>query len=322
MEPRTDHPARRRVAIATCTEAYDADEDAPLLMPALADAGVDATLEVWDDESVDWSGFDLVVVRSTWDYALRRDEFLAWADRVESTTTLRNPASVLRWNTDKRYLAELAADGVAVTETEFLLPEHVRDAADAAARIRSVIAPGTQFVVKPTVSAGSKDTVRYAAVDDDSGSVDAAGAQAASLLAAGRPVMVQPYLSAVDDDGETGLVFFGEEFSHAFRKGALLSVGGAEVTELFMQESISPRTATAAQLAVAEQAICSAQARTGADLFYARVDVLPGHDGAPVVLELELTEPSFFLSTSDGAADRAAHAIASAAAATTSPSGG
>ncbi len=317
--PPVDHrndQHRRRLAVATCIEARDvdegADEDAPLLMAALAEADLDATLAVWDDESVDWTDFDLVVIRSTWDYALRRDEFVAWAQRVESVTTLRNPASVIRWNTDKRYLADLATDGVAVTPTEFLLPADVDGAAAAAVRIRSAIAPDSQFVVKPTVSAGSKDTVRYAAPVDDRSSLDSAATQAAALLAAGRAVMVQPYLSAVDAEGETGLVFFGGTFSHAFRKGPLLRVGGEPVSGLFMQESISPRVATDAQLAVAAQAIASAQSRTGADLLYARVDLLPGHDGEPVVLELELTEPSFFLETSNGAATRAAAAMASA----------
>jgi len=152
---------------------------------------------------VDWTDFDLVVIRSTWDYALRRDEFVAWAQRVESVTTLRNPASVIRWNTDKRYLADLATDGVAVTPTEFLLPADVDGAAAAAVRIRSAIAPDSQFVVKPTVSAGSKDTVRYAAPVDDRSSLDSAATQAAALLAAGRAVMVQPYLSAVDAEDAT-----------------------------------------------------------------------------------------------------------------------
>lgn len=313
MDHRTDQ-SHRRLAVATCTEAADtdADEDAPLLLAALDDAGIDTTLAVWDDDSVDWAAFDLVVIRSTWDYALRRDEFVQWAQRVESVTSLRNPASVIGWNTDKRYLADLAADGVAVTHTEFLLPDDIIDAAGAADRIRSAIDPGSQFVVKPTVSAGSKDTVRYAAVDDDRSAFDSAASHAAALLAAGRAVMVQPYLSAVDDEGETGLVFLGGDFSHAFRKGPLLSVGGEPVTELFMQESISPRVATDAQLAVAERAIASARERTGADLLYARVDLLPDGDGSPVVLELELTEPSFFLDTSDGAPERAAAAIASA----------
>ena len=303
----------RRVAVATCQEAWRADEDAPLLEAALAEVGVAAVEAVWDDPAVDWAAFDLVVIRSTWDYALRRDKFLDWAESVESVTELRNRASVVRWNTDKRYLADLAADGVPVAPTEFLVPDGsgADDDADVAARIERAVPAGAGFVVKPTVSAGSKDTVRYAPRAEDGAALVAAAAQAVDLLRAGRAVMVQPYLSAVDDEGETGLVFLGGEFSHAFRKGPLLRVGGGPVTALYALEAISPRTATDAQRSVAERVLAACRARTGVEELYARVDLLPDDDGEPVLLELELTEPSFFLTTDAGAARRAAEAIAS-----------
>jgi len=298
-----------RIAIATCRESSPLDEDAPLLLGALHAAGIDATEQVWDDPDVDWASFDMVVVRSTWDYALRRDEFLDWAERVGAVTELRNPASVIRWNTDKRYLADLDAAGVQVVPTTFLLPGEV----DVLGKISSVVLPSRELVVKPTVSAGSKDTVRYAALDEDPSAPDAAGAHAAALLAAGRPVMVQPYLSAVDTAGETGLVFLGGRFSHAFRKGPLLQVGNTAVAGLYAEEAISPRTPSEAELAVGEQTLAAFREITGVDdELYARVDLVPGDDGAPVLLELELTEPSFFLATSDGAATRATAAILAA----------
>jgi hypothetical protein len=311
---RSTPPSERpTVALATCRDAWRADEDAPPLIAALDEAGVDATEAVWDDPDVDWAGFDLVVVRSTWDYALRRDEFVAWAERIEGLTRLANPASVVRWNTDKRYLSDLAADGVPVAPTEFLVPgDGPDDPASVARRIEGFVGRAAGFVVKPAVSAGSKDTVRYAALDADPAGRDAAAAHAAALLAARRPVMVQPYLAAVDTEGETGLVFLGGSFSHAFRKGPLLQVGGAPVTELYAQESISPRAATPEQLDVADRVLASSRARTGVQELYARVDLLPGDDGAPVLLELELTEPSFFLVTDAGAATRAAAAIVAA----------
>ncbi|UDY35419.1 ATP-grasp domain-containing protein [Dermatobacter hominis] len=303
----------RRIAVATCRDAWRADEDAPLLAEALAAAGIDAVEEIWDDPAVDWAAYDMVVIRSTWDYALRRDEFVAWADRVAAATELRNPAALVRWNTDKRYLAELAADGVPVAPTEFLLPGgSVTEPAALADRLTEVVGRTSGFVVKPTVSAGSKDTVRYAALDEDPGGLATAAAQAAELLGADRPVMVQPYLAAVDTEGETGLVFLGGRFSHAFRKGPLLEVGGGPVTELYALEAISPRTATEAQRDVAERVLAAARARTGVQELYARVDLLPDEDGTPVLLELELTEPSFFLSTDAGAAARAAGAIVAA----------
>ena len=125
--------------------------------------------------------------------------------------------------------------------------------------------------------------------------------------------MLQPYLDTVDDVGETGLVFFGGAFSHAFRKGPMLHVGADAVDGLYAPEEIEPREPTEEQLAVASQTIDVTRRRCGTDLLYARVDLLDDADGRPVVLELELTEPSFFLTTDPGAASSAAAAIVAAA---------
>lgn len=295
------------IALATATGAWERDEDAPLLVPALESSGARATPAVWDDPSVDWSAFDLVVVRSTWDYTDRRDEFLAWADRVESVSRLENPSRVLRWNTDKRYLGELAADGVSVVPTVFLGAAEP-DALERAEDPFSLLGTEGSVVVKPTVSAGSKDTARYAPADRSS-----AAAHARALLAAGRDVMVQPYVSAVDELGETGMVFLHGELSHGFRKDPLLRDGTAHVEGLFAPEYITPRTPNDAEVELGLAVLDAVAARTGvAPLLYARVDVLPGPHGVPVLLEAELAEPSFFLEQSPGAAARAAGAILAA----------
>jgi glutathione synthase/RimK-type ligase-like ATP-grasp enzyme len=297
------------VGLATAADVWRDDTDAAPTAAALERAGVRTEPLVWDDPSVDWAAWDLVVVRSTWDYVPRRDEFLAWAERVQAATDLANPASVLRWNTDKHYLRDLAATGVPVVPTTFLdagvaTPHDVDDA----------VASRGEVVVKPAVSAGSKDTVRHAAGDRE-----AAAAHARALLDAGRDVMVQPYLAAVDDVGETGLVHFDGVLSHAFRKGPLLAVGGGPVTGLYAEESISPRTASAAERAVAGAVLAAASRLLGVDLLYARVDLLDGPDGSPVLLELELCEPSFFLATDPAAADRFAAAAARRASARRRP---
>jgi hypothetical protein len=294
------------VALATAATAWEQDEDAPLLVPALSALGVRATPAVWDDDRVDWSAFDLVVVRSTWDYTARLEEFLRWAERVESVTRLENPARVLRWNTDKRYLGELAADGLAVVPTAFLLAADPGSTDRAADPFAAVDATG-DIVVKPTVSAGSKDTARHAA-----GERSAAAAHARGLLRAGRDVMVQPYLAGVDEHGETGMVFLRGELSHGFRKGPLLLGGPAEVDGLFALEQIGPRTPTPAETELGHAVVAACVRRTAVDdLLYARVDVLPGPDGEPILLEAELTEPSLFLEQSPGAAARAAGSIVS-----------
>jgi glutathione synthase/RimK-type ligase-like ATP-grasp enzyme len=265
-----------RVALAGCSAIDDPDE--PALVAALERRGVDALGVPWDADH-DWTAYDLVVVRSTWDYVDRLDEFLAWADTVPR---LANPASVLRWNTDKTYLGRLAVAGVPVVPTTY---------ADA-----SWTPPPGEYVVKPTVSAAARDTVRYRGGDED-----AARAHVRRLLDAGRGVMVQPYVDAVEDAGETSVLFAGGGYSHGARKGPVLA-GSAALSPVDTQ--IDPREPTEAERAVAGRVL----AAVGGPLLYARVDLLPGPDG-PMLLELELTEPFLFLATSDGAADRLAAAI-------------
>ena len=286
----------RSVIIASCAAAAGRDEDEPLLRSALSDVGIGSAVADWADPDVDWSAADAVVVRSTWDYAPRREDFLAWARRVEVSTLLLNPAEVLAWNTDKRYLAELAAAGVPVVPTAWAEEEDaVGQALDRW--------PG-DLVVKPTVSAGARDTARFGPARRRE-----AAALGAAVLASGRAVMVQPYLDRLDAEGETGLVYLDGVFSHAFGKGALLA-GAALGPGLYAEEEISPRSPTAVQLAVGDAVLSAAEERLRRVPLYARVDLVPGDDGAPLLLELELTEPSLFLSTDPTAAGRVAAAVA------------
>jgi hypothetical protein len=285
----------RRVLVASCAEAAGQDEDEPLLLAALAAAGLTAGVADWRDPAVDWAAADLVVVRSTWDYAPLRADFLEWAERVESLTRLANPAAVLRWNTDKRYLRELADAGVPVVPTAWAEePDEVDAALDRWSG---------DVVVKPAVSAGARDTARFAAAERG-----AAREHAVRVLAEGRAVMVQPYLSRLDAAGETGLVYVAGEFSHAFGKAALLA-GGPLGAGLFAQEQLSEREAAPHELELGAAVLAWTVGRTGAPPLYARVDLVPGDDGEPQVIELELTEPSLNLWASAGSADRFAHAV-------------
>jgi hypothetical protein len=294
-----------RIALATCSTFPDLDADDAPVIGALAERGVDAVPAVWDDPAVDWAGFDLVVVRDTWDYSPRREEFLAWAASVPA---IANPVEVLTWNTDKIYLRDLQAAGLPTVPTIWLDP--ARNLTSRAVHTRF---PATgDFVVKPTVSAGAKDTGRY-----NSNEADERGqaiVHARDLLRAGRHVMVQPYLSRVDTAGETALVYIDGEFSHAVRKGPLLEGPYRGVEGLFKQEQMEAREATADERAVADRVVATLRdvvpGAAGAPLLYARVDLLPGPDGSPVLLEVELTEPSLFLALADGALERFADAIA------------
>lgn len=209
---------------------------------------------------------------------------MAWAEGVGGR--LLNPPEVVRWNTDKRYLADLDAAGLPVVPTTFLDPGAV------------VVLPDGPCVVKPAVSAGSRDTARH---DDPR----TAAAHAQRLLADGRVVMVQPYLEHVDAAGETALLYFEGAFDHAIRKGPLLLGGHAAVEGLFAPEQIDPREPRPEERAVGDAVVAELEARFGR-LLYARVDLI-GAD--PVVLEVELTEPSLFFAQSEGSAERFAAAI-------------
>ena len=288
------------VALATCREFPSLDADDRLVLPELERLGLTPVPAVWTDVDVDWASFAAVVLRETWDYSERRDEFLAWTRRVADVTLLLNPAAVVEWNTDKRYLRDLADAGVPVVPTLFVAPSDDPDGWRPPEGY-------DDFVVKPAVSAGSRDTVRYSA----SGPMDAPRSQVRRLLEAGRTVMVQPYLDAVDAAGETAVLFIGGEYSHAIRKGPLLvrGVEGARVEGLFVEEQIDPREPSADELAVARDVV--ARIPGGADaVLYARVDLIPDPMGRPQLLELELTEPSLFLAHSAGAPTRLASAIA------------
>jgi hypothetical protein len=290
--------ANPRVALVSCAELPDLEPDDRLVIEPLAARGIRAESAVWDDSRVDWAAYDLVVLRSPWDYVNRRDTFVEWARRVPR---LANPAEVVAWNTEKTYLELLAADGVPVVPTDWVRPDQSWDRPAAG-----------EYVVKPAISAGSRDTGRYDLADQAQS--DLAAAHVARLQAAGRLVMVQPYLAAVDTDGETGLLFIGGRFSHAIRKGPMLEGpdvpgSGSRPPGLYRPERIVARQPSPAQLDVAEKVLAGIHG--GADsLLYARVDLIPGPDGSPLLVELELTEPSLFLDRSAGAAERFADAIA------------
>jgi glutathione synthase/RimK-type ligase-like ATP-grasp enzyme len=264
------------VALATCREIPEGDEDFPSLISALADLGIDAKPAVWDAE-VDWLRFDLVVLRSTWDYAERRDAFLAWA---RSLPRVLNPLPVLEWNTDKqRYLTDLAAAGVPVVPTDFVAPGEELDA------------PGGPFVVKPSTSAGGRSSARFRPNE-----LGEARGLVGRIHAEGRTAMVQPYLGDVE---ETDLVFIDGAYSHALhRRVPLPAAGDREV--FYLDEELRPAQASDGDRLVAERALAAAPG----ELLYGRVDLV---DGA--VLELEIAEPSLYLAFGDGAAARLAAAI-------------
>jgi len=287
-----------KVALVTARPARGLDEDEPLLNLAFQKAGSEVGIAEWDDPKVDWGSFDVALLRSAWDYCERIGEFLAWVERASQVTHVLNPLPLVRWNTDKHYLTHLAASGAAVVPSTFIEPG---DNPSAALGRFLELHPQAELVVKPAIGAGSRDTQRHLRSE-----FDAAVTHARRLLDAGRSVLVQPYLGRVDKDGETALMFFEGQFSHAIRKGPLLPRGGAATTGLFAAETITPREPGKDELRLAEKVVSVVPFGTP---LYARVDLIRDDSGAPCVLELEMAEPSLFFVHAAGSAELFAAAV-------------
>ena len=247
----------------------------------------EAVVLTWDDHAVDWALFDAVVIRSTWDYHAHLEQFLQWARSVAAVTALWNPLLLIEWNVDKRYLVELAASGVPIVPTEFVTVDD-----------ELPVCAG-DVVVKPCVGAGSVGVRRFD--DDPAGAHEHIGA----LRARGAVPMVQHYMAAVDDHGETGMVFIGGTFSHAFRKEPILASAVEFEAGMFAREQVAATVPSPAERALGDLVIAALPPTA-----YARVDLLPT-DAGPVLLELEVIEPSLFLHLDAAAPSRAAAAFRS-----------
>lgn len=294
-----------RLALATAIAATGHDDDLPPLLAACARAGIVAEARAWDDPTVAWSRFDAVLLRSTWDYTERLPEFLDWCAQASRRTRLLNPLPVIGWNADKHYLADLAARGIPVVATRFVEPD--MEPFPTLQAFLAEQADAEEFVVKPAVSAGSRDTQRYNRSQEF-----AAANHLARLLDADRSAMLQPYLASVDRDGETALLYFRGEYSHAIRKGALLQRDEGPTSHLFANEAITARTPSEDERALAGRVLAAAAdaLQLRAPLAYARVDLIRADEGHPQLLELELCEPSLFFAHAAGSADRFAAVLA------------
>jgi len=260
------------VALVTCADERYLEPEVHDTAAALRERGVTTDVVSWDEDR-EWAAYELVVVRTPWDYFDRVTEFLDWAAAVQRVTTLVNPVDVLRWNSHKGYLAELTAKGVPTVPTR-LVPG---DSVDVADQVREV--PWEEIVVKPAIDGGARHAWRGLR-DDPSLS------RVAERLTDHGDVVVQPFVPAIVD-GERSLVFLGGRFSHAVRKvpkpGDYRSqrhLGGSEVDH----------EPDSAELQVALAAMAAAPGR----LTYARVDLVDWED-APVLIELEVIEPDLFL---------------------------
>jgi len=281
---------RYDVGLVTSALFPDLPDGDRLLLDALARRDLRATPVIWDDPGVNWQDIRVSVIRATWDYHLQRTEFLAWAERAAALTNLWNPLAVLRWNSHKSYLRDLAARGVPVVPTLHLEAGSAFDLASAMSA-----AGWNQAVIKPAVSLNSYETVVVPA-----GKIGDGQAHIDRLLPA-LDLMVQPYLRSVSDYGERSLIFILHDLTHAVRRPpALENREGA-----FWQQAI-PVSPASEEIALAKSALDA----VGARCLYARADIVRDDAGAPLLMELELVEPSLFFELAPQAVERCADAIA------------
>jgi glutathione synthase/RimK-type ligase-like ATP-grasp enzyme len=295
------HSVTRRLAVATSAGYPSIQPDDAHLAATLERLGVQPVVCVWNDPAVDWSAFDAVLIRTIWDYFKHHAAFLGWLDRLDrlGVPTI-NDSALLRWNSDKRYLLELAAHGVDVIPTRLA----------SAAELPDVLAAmtGRQVVVKPSISGSAWHTLR-----GDAG--DAALAAAVAQLPRELDYLVQPFVPEVVSEGEWSLLYFAGEFSHAVLKRP---AAGDYRVQGEHGGSAEPARPDAATLAAADRALATVAAIGHGDQAYVRVDgVVSG--GRFLIMELELIEPFLHLAVHPAAAERLAQDVAERLARSGSP---
>lgn len=249
-----------------------------------------------------WSSYHSVVLRATWDYFRRIDEFTELLELISEQSTLFNPLEVVLWNIDKRYLTELARADLPVVPSAYV--SHLSPPTELGSALGQVLRwRSEEVVVKPTVSAGSNDTFRLDATDGS-----AVSNAVCAIVDSDRVAILQPYLAAVDNYGERGCVYVNGKFDHAFGKVALLSPGAQDVEGLFVTETVGAVELSEAEQGVADRTNDWLVSRFG-PLLYSRIDLLPSDDG-PLVLEVELIEPGLFFEADPPTAARFASALA------------
>lgn len=268
-----------RFAIATCDAIPELSQDDQLLRDALQDRGATIDIHSWDAPDVRWAESDGVIVRSVWDYHHRHEQFLSWVETVAAVAPMFNSASLLPWNVDKLYLQGFIDAGLAIVPTRWIISDNPTSIASIMEAER-----WDHIVLKPTISASAMQTIKVTSENIT---------EAETLLAEILPrcnAMVQPCLASVKEVGETPMLYFGGKFSHAVRRPSPLDHGEELIPDQPPLLLIQP---TSAQIEVADAVMANLSEVPA----YARVDLVDGDDGSPLLLELELIEPYLFMAS-------------------------
>lgn len=280
----------RPIAFLTLAEQGDFVIDDELAVPALAERGFGVESIPWNRPAVDWGCYDMVVVRSTWDYQHHAEEFLATLDAIESVTRLHNSAAIARWNMRKTYLKELAAKGVPTVPTIW------REGLARGGLLTLFDELGSRdAVIKPVMSGNAEGAWRL----DREHAHDLAGVIEAYFHK--RPLMMQAFEAAIVEEGEFSLMYFNGEYSHAIRK--VPKSGDFRVQEEHGAEIIAVKPERALR-----ETADAAMAAIGERLLYGRADLVRHGDGFRL-MELELVEPALYFRMEPGAPARFADAV-------------
>lgn len=282
-----------KIALVTCSNLPAWEVDDRHLHDAFREKGVELCHPAWDDPRFDWAACDAALIRTTWDYQDRHDEFLAWARRVDSVIPLYNPLAVVEWNTNKTYLRDLSNRGAPTIPTVWLTAGTQVD-------LKTVLAKQgwEQAFLKPAIGATARETLRFR--------VDVEGLAAAkrhlARLLPRETLLLQPYLPRVECEGELSLIYIEREFSHAVRK---IPVPGDYRVQDDFGATDEPTDVAAEVIDLGYRILHSVDH----ELVYARVDFLRDDAGDLRVSELELTEPHLFFRHCPQAASRLANAL-------------
>lgn len=280
----------RIALVVTDPEFYanDPDPDTPLILDSLTSDGTPAEMVVWHDPDVDWSAYDLAVLRSPWDYPLSPAEFDQWLQHVAPLTRVLNEPHMVRWNMDKHYLDDLATAGITVVPTSYhRSAESVADALARAAQAGDAArADGAaHVVVKPTVGSGSRLAGLFRAGDP------AAQQLAEAIIADGAAAMIQPEVPELSEGLEKAVYMVNGEFTHAIAKGALLARGGGMIGGIY-GENAQVVEVTDDEKAFVGKVLEAVMKVNDTEMpLYARIDIVDTARYGKVLLEAELIEP-------------------------------
>jgi hypothetical protein len=277
--------------------------DDELAYAPLAALGWQVDTISWRRSNTEWRAYDAVIIRSTWDYVEDPDAFLDVLAEIEhSGTPLFNGLDLVRWNIRKTYLRDLAERGVAVVPTiwrERLEPNELPDLIEELAT--------AEIVIKPLIGANASGAFRLDA------QMARSRADEVSACYADRPLLAQPFLSAITTEGEFSLFYFNGEHSHSIVKLP-------KPADFRVQEEHGGVIRAVHTDAPLREAGDAAMRAIGEVPLYARADFVRANPALTTqpptlncstywLIELELVEPSLYLRMDSAAPERFARAL-------------